>query len=341
MKAAVFYGKGDMRVMDVPTPEPKRGEVLIEIKACGVCGTDVHIFEGDKGAAEVTPPVILGHEFSGVVVKTGEGVTSLEKGDRVCVDPNVLCGECRFCLYGIGHFCENMTGIGTTTDGGFAQFVCVPHKQAYKIADTTSFEQGAMAEPLACCLHGADMCEIKPGSTVAVIGGGMIGLIMLQLAKLSGVAKLIMLEPVESKRAQAVKLGADFAYDPTAGDIHTVLAAQGQIDTVIECVGKGETVKLAIAIAGRKSVVMIFGLTAPDEEVAIRPFELFKKEIVLKASFINPYTMGRAVALIDSKKIDVDSMVNPPISFEELPEVLGNAETRKKGKYIVGGQNNE
>ena len=197
MKSAVFYGRHDLRVEERPIPEVGPQDVLIQVKACGVCGTDVHIFEGDKGAAEVTPPTILGHEFSGIVVKTGDAVKRWKPGDRVCIDPNSYCGACTPCRSGEVHFCEHMKGYGTTVDGGFAQYCAVNEKQVYRLGEHTSFEMGAMAEPVACCLHGIDMCRIRPGSQAVVIGGGMIGLLMLQLARLAGAAKVALLEPVE------------------------------------------------------------------------------------------------------------------------------------------------
>ena len=182
MKAAVFYGKNDLRVEERNIPEIGRNDVLVRVHACGICGTDVHIFCGDEGAAPTPENTVLGHEFAGEVVKVGAGVKSVTAGDKVCVDPNKLCGSCEFCRRGIGHFCTDITGIGTTVDGGFAEYCAVPASQVYKVADSSSFEQAAMTEPVSCCLHGIELCNIKCGDTVMVIGCGMIGLIMLQLA---------------------------------------------------------------------------------------------------------------------------------------------------------------
>lgn len=337
MKSAIFYGKHSMKVEDINKPNIGKDDVLIKVMACGVCGTDVHIYEGDEGAAECTPPTILGHEFSGIVEAVGEGVTNINVGEKVCVDPNNICGECYYCREGIGHFCESMIGIGTTTNGGFAQYCSVNKKQVYKIDENTTFEAGAMAEPVACCLHGIDMCDIKPGNTVMVIGGGMIGLIMLQLAKLEGAHKIILLEPVQGKRDMAKKLGADICIDPLNEDVEKILKSNGieRINTVIECAGLKSTIKQAIEYAGKNSTVMMFGLTKPNDTIEIKPFEIFKKEVVLKASFINPYTQDRAVKLIDSGKIDVTSMVHEVCSLEKLEEVLSSPELRSKGKYIV------
>lgn len=337
MKAGVFYSKNDLRVEEIPKPSPKAGEVLIKVKACGICGTDVHIFKGDKGCFPTPSGTVLGHEFAGIVEAVGEGVKEIKVGDRVCVDPNKLCGDCYYCKSGIGHFCENMIGIGTGVNGGFAEYCVVPQSQVYKIADSTSYEAAAMTEPTACCVHGIDMCNISCGDTVAIIGGGMIGMIMLQLAKLSGAGKLIMIEPVAEKREIAKKLGADLCIDPIGNDVKKVLCENGikRISAVIECVGKTSTIEQAIAIAGEKSVVMMFGLTAPDDTINIKPFEIFKKEIELKSSFINPYTQKRALELIDNGKIDVSSIVYSCEPLEKLPEILADATLRAKGKFII------
>ncbi len=337
MKAAVFYKKHDLRIEDLPMPVPGDTDVLIRVHACGVCGTDVHIFHGDEGAAQTPAGTALGHEFAGEVVQVGAKVTAVKPGDRVCVDPNQLCNACSYCKSGIGHFCEHMTGIGTTVHGGFAEYCAVPESQVYPFPAGLSYDEAAMTEPVACCLHGIDMCDISCGDTVAVIGGGMIGLIMLQLAKLQGAAKLILLEPVEEKRKLAMQLGADLTVDPIHQDVKAVLAENGitRISTVIECVGKPGTIAQAIEIAGNKSTVMMFGLTAPDETVSIKPFQIFKKEIVLKASFINPYTQGRALALIASGKIDVSSMVSTVAPLAHLPQILADPAQRQSGKVII------
>lgn len=337
MKSAIFYGKHDLRVEEYPKPEAGAHEVVIQVKACGVCGTDVHIYEGDKGAAEVTPPTILGHEFSGVIVETGEAVTAYKAGDRVCIDPNCYCGACEPCKNGIVHFCEHMIGYGTTVNGGFAEYCVVNERQVYKLGENTTFEQGAMTEPVACCLHGIDMCDIRPGHQVVVIGGGMIGLLMLQLAKLAGAAKIALLEPVEEKRRVGQELGADICINPLEEDTKAVLKANGMnhIQTVIECVGRPSTIEQAIEIADPKAVVMMFGLTKPEEEIAVKPFEIFQKELELKASYINPLTQKRALDLIDSGRLDVSSMVAEVCGLEKLQEILANSTVRTKGKYII------
>lgn len=337
MRSAVFYGKHDLKIEDHEMPKVGPKDVLIQVKACGVCGTDVHIYEGDKGAAEVTPPTILGHEFSGVITEVGSEVQHYQVGDRVCIDPNCYCGACDPCRKGVAHYCEHMIGYGTTVNGGFAEYCAVDERQVYKLGEHTTFEQGAMTEPVACCLHGMDMCEIQPGHQVVIIGGGMIGLLQLQLARLAGAAKIALLEPVESKREVAEKLGADVCIDPIHEDVKARLKEAGMtwINTVIECVGRPSTIEQAIDIAGNKAVVMMFGLTKPDETISVKPFEIFRKELELKASYINPYTQKRALDLIDSGRLDVSSMVYEVCGLDRLADILGKPELRAKGKYII------
>ena len=234
MKAAKFYNKFDLRIEDLTEPEVGENDVLIKVHACGICGTDMHIFDGDEGAAATPSGTVLGHEFSGEILKVGRRVADFKAGDRVCVDPNKLCGKCRFCKGGIGHFCEHITGIGTTVNGGFSEMCRVPESQCYKIPDSLSYEEAAMTEPVACCLHGIDLCNIRHGDTVAVIGAGMIGLIMTQLAKLAGACNIIVIEPVESKRVHAKKLGADIVLNPNGAYIPEVLAKLAQYELTLK-----------------------------------------------------------------------------------------------------------
>lgn len=337
MKAAVFYGKNDLRVEERALPPIGKDEVLVRVHACGICGTDVHIFCGDQGAAPTPPNTVLGHEFAGEVVEVGSAVTAVASGDKVCIDPNKLCGACDFCRRGIGHFCDSMIGIGTTVDGGFAEYCVVPASQVFKVADTLSYEQAAMTEPVSCCLHGIELCHIGCGDTVMVIGCGMIGLILLQLAKLSGAAHIIAVEPMEEKRNQALRLGADIAVNPKSEDVAEVLNRHGleQIDVVIECVGRVETIEQAISLAGKHATVMMFGLTKPEDKIQVKPFEIFKKEIILKSSYINPYTFPAAIRLIESGKIDVSSMIYQTQPLDALPQILADSQKRGAGKIII------
>ncbi|MBS5430832.1 zinc-dependent alcohol dehydrogenase family protein [Merdimonas faecis] len=336
MKAAVYHGPGDLRVEEVPVRKLKDNEVKIQVKYCGICGTDIHIFHGDGGCCDVTPPLVPGHEFSGVVAEVGAGVKTVKVGDRVTGDPNDMCGECYFCKNGMQHFCKNNIGIGTTVDGGFAEYVIMREKQVYKVSDDLSFIEAAMAEPISCCLHGIDLCNIKAGDTVLVIGGGPIGMIMMQLAKNAGASKVIMSEPVEEKREQALKLGATKTIDPLHEDVEAVLAEYCEnVNVVIECVGNVHTQADAVRFAGRGATIMYFGLAAPEESFPIRPDDIFKKELHITSSYINPYSFERAIQILESGTVELESLITNVVPLDDIADVFTKPEYRRTGKVMI------
>lgn len=336
MKAAVYHGPGDLRVEEVPVRKLKDNEVKIQVKYCGICGTDIHIFHGDGGCCDVTPPLVPGHEFSGVVAEVGAGVKTVKVGDRVTGDPNDMCGECYFCKNGMQHFCKNNIGIGTTVDGGFAEYVIMREKQVYKVSDDLSFIEAAMAEPISCCLHGIDLCNIKAGDTVLVMGGGPIGMIMMQLAKNAGASKVIMSEPVEEKREQALKLGATKTIDPLHEDVEAVLAEYCEnVNVVIECVGNVHTQADAVRFAGKGATIMYFGLAAPEESFPIRPDDIFKKELHITSSYINPYSFERAIQILESGTVELESLITNVVPLDDIADVFTKPEYRRTGKVMI------
>ncbi len=336
MRAAVFYGKGDIRVENgYPVPGINPNEVLIRVKACGVCGTDLHIFSGAEGATQCNPPVVLGHEFSGIVEKVGEKVTRVRVGQHVTVNPNISCESCEQCRSGNPHFCDEMAATGVNYDGGFAEYCAVLEKQVFVIKDSVSFEEAAMCEPISCCLHGIDLCNIQCGDTVMVIGGGTIGMIMLQLAQLSGAVRTVLLEPNESRFPLARELGADLVLNPLKEDIPAQLAKNGfgNIRVVIECAGRLDTVEAAIRYAGKAATVMIFGLTDPKGSIPYYPFEAFRKELTLKTSFVNPNTQGRAAEIITSGKLKLSALISDRIALKDISEAFQPG--LRNGKTII------
>lgn len=336
MKAAVYHGPQDLRVEEVPVRGLKENEVMIQVKYCGVCGTDMHIFNGDGGSFEVHPPLIPGHEFSGVVAKTGSAVTSVQVGDRVSGDPNDMCGECYFCKNAMQHFCTDNVGVGTTVDGGFAEYVIMREKQVYRFSEHLSFMEAAMAEPISCCLHGIDLCHIRSGCTVLVMGGGPIGMIMMQLAKNAGAATVIMSEPVAEKRELALKLGASRVINPMEEDVEAVLAhCCKNVDVVIECVGNIHTQADAVRFAGKGATVMYFGLASPEAAYPLKPDLVFKKELTITSSFINPYTFERAIQVLESGTIELKSLITDIIPLDHIVDVFTKPEYRRTGKVMI------
>jgi L-iditol 2-dehydrogenase len=336
MKAAVYYGKHDVRVTEVPVPEPGPFDVRIKIAYCGVCGTDLHIFNGDGGAAPVPAGTILGHEFSGVVDAVGSEVQGFQPGDRVCADPNDWCGQCLFCKNGQAHFCTAMKGYGTTYPGGFAQYVCVPEKQVYLLPDALGFQAASQSETLSCCVNGIDLCRIKAGSNVLILGAGPIGLMMLQMARSCGAGNIIISELVAEKRALALKLGADLAVDPMAEDLKAVLRDQfDNTDRVIEAAGTVATHRQAIELAGKACTVMLFGLVPPETEIALKPFEVFNRELTITSSFINPYTFTRAIRMLANRRVVMDDIISDIVPLDRIGEVFTDPAYRKRSKVLI------
>jgi len=338
MKALVLTAPKTLSVQEVPVRQPQEAELLIRVRACGVCGTDLHMFHGDKGAFDNSFPLIMGHEFSGEIVACGEKVTRFQVGDHVAVDPNIYCGQCPACLCGDVHYCENMVGIGTTESGGFAEYCTVPARAAYRVSQDLAFEYAAMVEPLACCLHGVDRSGIRPGDTVAIIGFGSIGQMIFQLVRCAGAARIIVIEPIAEKRRIAEAMGAYQVIDPHAAQVEQELLQAGvQINSVIECVGLKATMEMAVEIAGNRATVMLFGLTPPETKLEILAFEqIFKKELTLTGSYINPLVSQRVVDLLSYGRLDMSKIITDRIALSDAVKVFTDDSYRNSGKIVIG-----
>ncbi|MCP1102113.1 L-iditol 2-dehydrogenase [Aequitasia blattaphilus] len=337
MKSAVFYGKRDIRVSEWETPKLNPDEVLIKVMACGVCGSDLHIFEGDQGSTTTVPPLIQGHEFAGIITEIGSKVSNYKVGDRVCADPADNCGECFYCVSGMMSHCDHMGAIGTNINGGFSEYCKVKSRLLHRLEDDTTYIEGAMAEPLACCINGIDRSDIKAGDNVVIYGGGTIGLLMLQLAKLRGASRVALVEPVKERRETAIKLGADVVINPMECSVKEALADHklNHIRVVIECCGLKSTSEEAIQIVDKQGIVVLFAVTALDASIDLATYQIFQKEVTVTGSFCSPYTMARAVELINAHRLDLMPMIGATLPMEELSDVLGNAERRAKGKVII------
>lgn len=338
MRKALFTGVRKFEIQDVPIPVPDPDQILIRNAVCGVCGTDVHIYHGEPGSADVSPPIVLGHEYAGIVEKVGTDVIGFKVGDHVTVDPNIYCGVCRFCRDGKKQLCENMRAIGVTQDGGFAEYSVVPASQAILLDRGLDLETGCMTEPLACCLHGVDLAEIRAGDTVRVIGGGAIGLLMVQLAKLSGASKVILSELVAFRRSIAEELGADGSFDPlTQKPIEQIKRLTGKdgVNIVIECVGKTSATRQAFEAAAKGATILLFSVPSVDATFDLPLFDVFKKELVVKGSFVNPDTHVRAVELLVSGKIKVASLFSHRFGLNEMDKAIRMQMSAESIKVLV------
>ena len=325
MRGTFFLGNRQFEVREMELPPLGPEDILIRNKVCGVCGTDVHIYHGEPGSAEVTPPVVLGHEYAGVVEAVGEAVTAFRAGDKVTVDPNIYCGVCRYCRDGKKQMCENMAAIGVNRNGGFAEYSLVPASQAYLLKPQVPLETGAMAEPLACCIHGIDLAGIRPGDAVLVIGGGAIGLLMVQLARLSGAAHAVLSEPVAMRRQVGLQLGATAAFDPLAGDAlkqFEQCTGQRGADVVIECVGNTAATSQAFDCAAKGASIVLFSVPQVDATFDLPLFQVFQKELTVKGSFVNPDTHSRAVALINSNLICVEPLITHRFELHQVEQAI-------------------
>lgn len=337
MKAAVFVNKQDIRIQEIDQPVLGDYDVRVRNKAVGICGTDIHIFNGEKGSTEVKPPVVLGHEYSGQVVEVGRKVTSVAVGDRVTVDPNIYCGKCRSCRIGKKQQCENLVAIGVNFNGGFAEYSVVPENQVYKLEPYIDYEVGALAEPLACCLHGIDLAHIKVGDVVCVIGGGTIGQLMVQLARLAGASTVVLSEPIEERRTIALANGADKAFDPAKKPLKNSLEEAGipGADVVVECAGVTSAVEQAFNIAARGGTIVLFSVPSPEAEFPLKLYDVFKKELTIRGSMINPDTHQRAVDLINAQKVNIKPLITHRYGLEDVVAALQKQVENDSIKVLV------
>lgn len=334
MKAAVLNAPRDLHIEQRASPNVGPDDVLLKVHTCGVCGTDTHIFHGEF---LVKFPVVPGHELSGVVEEVGENVTHVRPGDHVTVDPNIVCGVCRFCRVGKINLCENLTAVGVNRDGGFAGYCRAPGKQVYKLPDAISLEAGAFAEPLACCLHGLDRARFEPGMSVLILGGGSIGQQMLQLVKTGGARQVVVSEPQQNRRELAQACGADHVLDPTQGDAVEAMrdVTDGGADLVIECVGRPETVERAASAALRGGTILLFGVADAHATAKIHPYEVFIRELNLVGSFINPFTHSRAIEALAAGRFDPSKIISHRFPVEGFGEALEMSRSRDAVKVVV------
>jgi L-iditol 2-dehydrogenase len=337
MKAVRLEAVGGITLRDVDMPDIGADELLVRIEACGVCGTDRHLFHGEFPC---TPPVTPGHEFSGIVEAIGKSVSGFAIGDRVTGDPNIACGRCARCHAGQVNLCSNLRAIGIHRDGGFADYLALPQKQAFVLPASLDPMHGAFCEPLGCCLHGVDLAGIKPGSSVVVLGGGVIGLLTVQLARLAGATTIILSTRQASRRALAEDLGATVTIDPTVADVIDAIAGQaglvpGGVDVVFECAGVRETVEQSMRLAHAGGTIVIVGVTPQGMKAEFEPFDLLFRELKVLGSFLNPYTHRRAAELIASGAIEIDRLISRQVSLEEAPAVIANPPAPGEVKVLV------
>ena len=293
---------------DLPTPRPGENEVLIKVMASGICGTDVHILRGEYLGDY---PVIPGHEFSGIVQQVGAGIGRFRVGERVAVEPNVACDNCYNCLHNRQNFCLNWQAIGVTRPGGMAQYAVAPEKAVVPIGDLP-FEHGAFVEPLSCVLHGVERAQVRLADRVAILGAGPIGNLLLQTVRLQGAAHVTVAEKNPARAQLASACGADRCL--TRLD---ELENEGY-DVVIDATGVIEVMERSLDFARRGGSVLLFGVPPAGRSMKVQAFEIFRKGLTVLSSFTSVRNSYQAVALLQSKQVDVSRLISHQLPLDEF-----------------------
>jgi (R,R)-butanediol dehydrogenase / meso-butanediol dehydrogenase / diacetyl reductase len=325
MQALRWHAPRDVRLVEVPPPAATAGEVVVAVAACGLCGSDLHEYlhgpvyipRQPHPLTGLMPPVTLGHEFSGRVVDVGPRVTGIRAGDRVAVNPCLVCGECRWCRSGHPNHCAKLATIGLSRDGALAPLVAVPAYGCHVLPAGVDDEQGAIVEPLAVAVHACRRARLAGGERVAVIGAGPIGLLVLQVARARGAAWVAVVEPREDRRGLARALGADAALDPGAGDPASVIAELtdgARADVTFECVGSPAAFATAFRAAGKGGRMTLVGLvpeTVPANALLIVAHE---KEIIGSSAYVDEFP--DAIDLLARGQVRTDSLVTARVPLE-------------------------
>ena len=328
MRAIVLDRPGTFRVADVPDPVPDVNQVVVRVECCGICGTDLHILDGEFPP---TPyPITPGHEFAGTVVARGAEVRpDLPVGARVAVDPSLYCGYCRRCRAGRDNLCENWAAIGDTVDGAFAEFVAVPANNAYLLPGHLDAQHGAMAEPLACAVHGLDRLGPVLGDSVVVIGAGTMGLLLLQVLLHAGAGPVAVVDRISERLEVARKLGA--AQAVTDAD-----ALEGtRFEVAVDATGVPKAIQTAYGLLDRGGRMLVFGVSAADAVISVSPFRVYNDEITITGSMAILRSFGLAVDMLASGAVDPRLLLSEPLPLEQFGEAVDRVRSGQGIKWHI------
>lgn len=330
MRAAVVTTPGSISIETLPDPTPGPGEIIVAPRAVGICGTDLHIIDGEFPPAPY--PLVPGHEFAGEVVALGAGVTGRSLGERVAVDPSLFCGQCTQCQRQRGNLCENWGATGDTVNGAFAELVSVPAGNAYAIPASMGWGEAALIEPLACVVHGLRRLAMPPGSDLLVIGAGTLGLLLVQAARRSGAALVSVIEPNAARRELASSVGAD----AVAGSLDELMGGRkGGFEFAIEATGVPVGSQIALDSLTRGGTMLIFGVTSPETRLPISPFHVYNDEISVIGSMAVLNTFEPAMRLMASGAISSEMMLTHTLGLEAFPEAVQLVRDRQGLKVQV------
>ncbi len=326
MLAAVFSAPGELSLKEVPVPTIKKAdEVLLKVEAASICGTDLHILHVPPGHPG-TIGAILGHEYVGEVLAVGDEVKGIAPGDRVVVDPNVTCGNCRYCKMGQPNMCENMTTLGIFIDGGFAEYNVAPARALHKISKQIPPEIAVFAEPLSCVVNATQKIALHPGETVVVLGAGPIGLYFTMLLKAAGAGKIIVSEVSDFRKQYALTCGATRVVDPAREDLAAVVMKETGIgaDVVVDAVGC--LFKDALNLARRGGRILLFGQNQ-NARAEIVQNVITRYELTVMGSFIAKYTFPATIKILESGILPLDKLITHRLTLRDIEK--GFAAMRK------------
>lgn len=306
-------------------------EVLIKVKICGVCGSDVHSYKGKHPF--VHPPIVLGHEFSGVIHQIGTRVNSFSPGDRVIVEPNIVCGKCYNCLHGRYNICTNLKVVGCVGyDGAFAEYVAVPEKKVLRLPGNISFEKAALVEPVAVAVHAVRKAKQKINDVVVILGAGTIGLLVMQVAKLAGAGKVIVTDVLDYRLKKAGELGADRLVNPASQDLIKIIQekyGRNEVDLIYDCVGIEETISQAIQIARKGIRIMVIGVPEERIEVDLSLIQDRELEIVGSLMYVRE-DFKAAIDFIQKEKLKVKPLVTHHFKLKDVDKAFHLITEEKK-----------
>lgn len=345
MQAIVKYqiGDGFIGLRDVPEPDPGPGEVKIAVQAAGICGSDLHIWHGDI-EIPVKPPVVLGHEFSGIVNKLGAGVTGgLEVGQRVTAEnSHSVCGRCEYCMTGYYNLCAGRLATGYAFDGAFAPYVVVPAHRVHHLPDGVDFHTGALSDPSACAYRAVcEMGQVGPGDTVLILGVGSMGLFSIQYAKLSGGRVILAGTPADAARLEIGRdLGADLTIDVTQPDAEKEMsqfAGRGGIDVVLECSGAPAAARMGLKLIKKRGRYVLVGIVGRAFELDFD--QVLYKELVVRGMFSHIcQAWEKAIALAAQEKIQTEPLITDVLPLSEWETGFCRFAERKAIKVIFEPQ---
>jgi threonine dehydrogenase-like Zn-dependent dehydrogenase len=335
MKALMYQGPKKLEVVDIPRPLPQEGELLLKIKACGICGSDVHGYLGITGRR--LEPMIMGHEFSAEIVDLGENTKlGFKKGDRVAIQPCMSCWQCDKCKEGFNNVCEHRNFMGVLDyNGAMAEYMCVPEKQAYRLPDDMSYNEGALIEALAVAYSAVKKAGNLEGKNVVIIGGGAIGQLVLMCAKVQKPKRIILSDLSEFRLSTAKKLGADVTINPSVVEFtkEVINAFDGEkADVALEAVGVGPTVSQALASLKSQGTCVWIGNSAKTIEVNMQ--QIVTGELRILGSYLYTHEeFGEAIDLIHNNKLDLSTLISKEVSLDEAPQMFEDLTTQTE-KYL-------